>query len=417
MINKESQTLARSLSRRLMYLLVSIMLSGGAIFVYNLVQLRSTTKKELPPATQTTRPIRIGVAALGRLEPQGKVVRLSAPTTLTGSNRIMKLYIKQGDKVRKNQKVAIMENHNSTKAALDKAKVGVEVAKAELARVKAGAKSGDIQAQKEAVSQLRAELEGQKATQRATIARLEAEVENARVENGRYQGLYQQGAIAASEADTRKLRLKTAQKQLQEAEETLNRTEQTTQIQLEQAKATLDSVKEVRPVDVEVAQAQLKSAIATVRQAEADHELTTIRSPIAGQVLEVNVRSGETVGNKGIVDIGKTDQMYVVAEVYETEIEKVRLGQSATITSGAFSGKLQGRVSEIGLKVDKQDIFEVNPTADTDNKVINVKIRLKPEHSKKVASLTDLQVQVLIQTLKKQESASVGGSNKLKVES
>ncbi len=61
--------------------------------------------------------------------------------------------------------------------------------------------------------------------------------------------------------------------------------------------------------------------------------------------------------------------------------------------------KLQGTVSQVGLQVDRQDIFDVNPQADTDNKVIDVKIRLKPEDSEKVANLTNLQVQTLIKTV------------------
>jgi HlyD family secretion protein len=397
MVQKESQPLNKPLSRRLLYILVALALSSGAVFLYSLVQLRSNSEKQIASNTQTSEPAIIGVASLGRLEPQGEVIRLSAPTS-TGSNRVTQLLIKEGDKVRKDQIVAIMESYNRSQAALNKAKVDVEVAKAELARVKAGAKSGDIQAQKEGISRLKAELEGQIATQKATIARLEAEVRNAEVENRRYQSLYKAGAVAASQADTRRLRLDTAQQQLQEAKETLNRTIETTKIQLDEAKATLTSVAEVRPVDVQVAQAQLASAIAGVKQAKADYELTSIRSPIAGQILDVNVRVGEVVGSKGIADIGKTDQMYVVAEVYETDIDKVRVNQPAVITSAAFSGKLQGTVSQIGLQVDKQDIFDVNPTADTDNKVIDVKIRLKPEDSKKVADLTNLQVQVLIQT-------------------
>ena len=398
MVQKESQPLNKPLSRRLMYVLVALTLSGGAVFLYSLVQLRSNSEQPIAPTTQPSEPVTIGVAALGRLEPQGEVIRLSAPTS-SGSNRVTQLLIKEGDKVRKGQIVAIMETYDRSQAALNKAKVDVEVAKAELARVKAGAKSGDIQAQKEDISRLRAELEGQIATQKATIARIEAEVKNAEVENRRYQGLYQAGAIAASEADTRRLRLETARKQLQEAKETLNRTIETTKIQLEQAKATLNSVKEVRPVDVQVAQAQLESAIAVVKQAKADYELTAIRSPIDGQILDVNVRAGEVVSNRGIADIGKTNQMYVVAEVYETDIKKVRIGQPAVITSPAFNGTLEGTVNQIGLQVDRQDIFDVNPQADTDNKVIDVKIRLKPQDSEKVANLTNLQVQTLIKTV------------------
>ncbi|MCJ8280296.1 MAG: HlyD family secretion protein, partial [Rivularia sp. ALOHA_DT_140] len=197
MVQKESQPLNKPLGKQLIYVLIALAVSSGAVFLSNLVQLRSNSEQQTPPPAKSSEPVTVGVSALGRLEPQGEVIRLSAPTS-TGSNRITQLLIKEGDKVRKNQVVAIMESYNRTQAALNKAKVEVEVARAELERVKAGAKSGDIQAQKEDISRLKAELEGQIATQRATIARIEAEVENADVENRRYQGLFKAGSIAES---------------------------------------------------------------------------------------------------------------------------------------------------------------------------------------------------------------------------
>ncbi len=410
MVQKKGQPLNKPLGRRILPALVALTVSGGAaVFLYSLAELRSNSEPQAAPTIIPNKPVIKGAAALGRLEPQGEVIRLSAPTS-TGTNRVTQLVIKEGDKVTKGQIVAIMETNERSQAALNRAKAEVKVAKAQLERVKAGAKSGDIQARREDIFRLQAELKGQIATQEATIARIEAEVKNAEDENRRYQGLFRDGAIARSEADTRRLRLETAQKQLQEAKETKNRTIETLKIQEEQAKATLDSVKEVRPVDVQVAQAELQSAMAAVKQAEADYKLTAIRSPINGQILDVNVREGEVVGTNGIADIGKTGQMYVVAEVYETDIKKVQIGQPAVITSSVFEGELQGTVNQIGLKVDRQDIFEVNPQADTDNKVIDVKIRLKPEDSKKVANLTNLQVQVLIKTINSSEQVKIPNS-------
>ena len=148
---------------------------------------------------------------------------------------------------------------------------------------------------------------------------------------------------------------------------------------------------------MQAAQTDVESAIASVKQAEADWDLTSVRSPIHGQVLKVNTRPGEIISNTGIIELGRTQQMYVVAEVYETDIQKVRLGQSAVITSNAFAGELRGKVTDIGLQVNRQNIFDLNPQADTDHKVVDVKIRLDhPPNHQQVSTLTDLQVQVLI---------------------
>ncbi len=92
--------------------------------------------------------------------------------------------------------------------------------------------------------------------------------------------------------------------------------------------------------------------------------ITSIRAPINGQILKIYTYPGEIIGNNGIADLGQTNQMYVVAEVYDTDIQKVRLGQKATVHSEAFPGDLTGLVSYIGLHVSKQNVFNTNPTAD-----------------------------------------------------
>jgi HlyD family secretion protein len=82
--------------------------------------------------------------------------------------------------------------------------------------------------------------------------------------------------------------------------------------------------------------------------------------------------------------------MMAIAEVYESDISKVRLGQRVSITSEnkAFDGELRGSVSKVGLKIGKKDILSTDPAADTDSRVVEVNIRLNPEDSKRVAGLT-----------------------------
>lgn len=129
-------------------------------------------------------------------------------------------------------------------------------------------------------------------------------------------------------------------------------------------------------------------------RAAAELELTVVRSPVDGQVLEVHARQGERVGPDGIAEIGKTQTMKVVAEVYETDIGRVRVGQRARVTSPALSGPAQGVVDRIGLKVGKKDVLSVDPAAKTDARVIEVEILLDDPHQ--AAGLTNLEVDVVI---------------------
>jgi HlyD family secretion protein len=134
---------------------------------------------------------------------------------------------------------------------------------------------------------------------------------------------------------------------------------------------------------------------ASLQRAEADLELSTVRSPIDGQVLEIHAREGERVGPEGIAELGRTQSMYAVAEVYETDIGRVRLGQRARVTSPALPRALEGEVERIGLKIGKKDVLSTDPVADADARVVEVEIRLlEPDLA---ARLTNLRVDVVIE--------------------
>jgi HlyD family secretion protein len=128
-----------------------------------------------------------------------------------------------------------------------------------------------------------------------------------------------------------------------------------------------------------------------------------VRVPISGQILRINTRVGELVSTQqGIAELGRTNQMYAIAEVYETDIVKVRPGLQATITSeyGGFGGEIRGKVDQIGLQIGKTRLNQdqSNPTNDVNARVVEVKIRLNPQDSPKVAALTGMQVRVKIDT-------------------
>ncbi|MEB3146684.1 MAG: ABC exporter membrane fusion protein [Cylindrospermopsis raciborskii 1523720] len=397
MVDKEKHLLVNFRSWLLISLATTTFISTLLISFQSISNFQTKSQSKVAIPINSPSPIITGVAALGRLEPQGEIIRLSAPNSLGGGIRIAKLLVKKGDKIRQGQLIAFLDSYSINLAALEKAKRQVEVAKANLEKVEAGAKQGDIYAQKAIIARLQAELRGETSAQKAIIARLQAELNNAQRENQRYEDLYENGAISASNAESKRLRRDTLQQQINEAKAALNRTQQTLQKQLNEAQARLNSIVEIRPTDLQLAKADLASAKASVIQAQAELDLTIIRSPIDGQVLKINAWPGEIISSQGIAELGRTQQMYVVAEVYETDVKKVKLGQSVDITADAFSGKIQGTVTDIGLQVNQQNIFNNRPGADTDNKIVDVKIRINnPKDNQKVADLTNLQVQVWI---------------------
>jgi HlyD family secretion protein len=397
-LNKERQLFIKPDGRWRLILAASVALATGLISFYTISSNRLRSPVETPAAkSPKAAPVRVAVTALGRLQPEGEITTLSAPSSTNGI-RVDRLLVKAGEEVQTGQVLAYLEDYNRANAALQQALDRHQIAKVKLAQVKAGAKPGDIDAQRASVASLESQLKGEVATQQATINRIQAELNNAQTENGRYQKLFKEGAISASVADSKALQAKTVEQQLTEAKATLSRTQNTLADQIKEAKARLNSVKEVRSVDVDLAQMEVKSAVTAVKQAKADLELTYIKAPRDGRILKIHAKAGEVIPSNGFVDIGKTSQMYVIAEVYQTDIQKVRVGQKTTITSTAFSGKLQGTVRSIGWQVDKQSIFSLNPRSDTDRRIVEVKVSIdNPADSERVARLTNLQVDVAIQ--------------------
>ncbi len=336
------------------------------------------------------------VTALGRIEPQGKVIKLSAAVSAEGS-RVEKLLVKEGDRIKAGQVIAILNSRDRLQAALKEAQEQVKVAQANLNRIQAGAKRGEIAAQKAAIARLEAERQGDINAQAATIERFQAEVRNAQAEDKRYQKLSQQGAISASQRDSKRLNLETAQKGLQEAQALLNRTQATSQQQIKEATATLDEIAEVRGVDVIASQAEINRAIAAMNLAKANLKQAEVRSPQNGQIFEIHTHPGELVSTDGIADIGQTSQMYVIAEVYESDIGKVHSGQQVQIFGDYLPIELQGIVDRKGLQVRRQNLINSDPVSNIDNRVVEVHIRLDENSSRKAATLTNMQVKAVIE--------------------
>lgn len=374
--------------------IIASLLVGGISFYTIKLWQNSTTQETQVPTTRL--PQLKTVTALGRIEPQGEVIKLSAAVSGEGS-RVEKLLVKEGDRVKAGQVIAILSSHDRLQASLKEAQEQVKVAQANLNRTQAGAKRGEISAQKAAIARLKAERLGDIDSQAATIAKFQAEVENAQAENERYQQLYEQGAISASQRDSKRLNLATAQKNLQQAQAELNRTQSTSQQEIKEATATLDRISEVRGVDVAAAQAEVNRALAAMNLAEVNLKQAEVRSPQNAQIFEIHTHPGELVSNDGIADIGQTSQMYVIAEVYESDIGKVHSGQKVQIFGDFLPIELQGIVDRKGLQVRQQNVINTDPASNIDSRVVEVHIRLNEASSQKAANLTNMQVKAVIE--------------------
>ncbi len=376
---------------------------GGAIAValglaaLGLAQVmnRPSAKQSEAPAAPAQPASAAKITALGRIEPAGEVVKVGGPS----GERIKQLLVKEGQSVATGQPIAYLESYDEQLASRNVAQSQLNDALAQLSSVQQYGDAQIAEAQTRR-SQSNSPKLKELAAQAATITRIQSELKLALKDLERFQSLQTSGAISQKDLDDKQLIYQTKAGQLKEAEAQLAK------IQQERDTSMMNADAQIRSAQADQGRSQAQIQIDTARSnlnlAQAKLDRTIIRAPQSGQVLKVLKKQGEalepstggTSGGQGIVELGNTNQMYVVAEVYETDVSRARVGQPAVITSSAFSGEIAGIVERVGLKIGKNDVTNTDPAANTDTRVVEVKIRLL--NSRPVANLTNLQVQVVI---------------------
>jgi HlyD family secretion protein len=245
------------------------------------------------------------VSASGEIKPK-TYVNIGA----NAYGKITHLYVKEGDRVKKGQLLAQLENVQST------ADVSANQASVQAAETDAIAADAALN------------------TSAADLTRAKADYERNKLDWERAQNLYKDGLIAKSDFDSRKNAWATADSGLVQA-----------QARMAQAKAQKDSA------DKHVMQARANlTRVADVLQK------TTYDAPYDGVVTNLPVREGESVVIGIQNALGSTlmtiaDMSVITAEVKvdETDIVNVHLGQPAEVTIDAIPKRIfHGTVSEIG---------------------------------------------------------------------
>jgi HlyD family secretion protein len=277
------------------------------------------------------------VSALGRLEPEHGVTRLAASFMQQAplGSIMAELYVKKGDEVSKGQLLAATDTAPVMQAVVAEAEAQLQYA---LRQVEA------------------ASSRVEEACVRADVSQREAE---------RRARLHAQGVAGEEEADSAKGEAEAMKASCGAARTTVR----SSQANAEVARAHLNTV-----------QAEMKRAY--------------LYSPIDGRVLDVRARPGEFIDTEGALILGNVKRMMAVAEVYETDIPRVEVGQRATVSSAALASDLSGKVHFIQQMVAKQDEIGTDPAARKDARIIEVEILL--DDPAVAAGMTHLQVDVVI---------------------
>jgi HlyD family secretion protein len=357
---------------------------GSTLVVRQQLEARRLAEEQaaLPPPRQ------VKVVALGRIEPASRVVQVSA-------GRIERLMVAKGDRVEAGQILAYLDRYAVRQAERDLAASQLAEAQSQLA---AQRNLGQAQVQEATtrIGQIDGPEQAAIAAQAAAVQSLQAQLNVAEIDLARFQQLHSSGAIARQELDRQQATVNRLRADVANAKATQQRLEQARITDITNAEAQLAAVQ--ANTTLAQLQSRVDSAAQTLALAESQLTLTVVRSPQTGQVLDIQAYPGEAVSPGGgpILSLGDTRQMFVVTEVYETDIGRVRLGQPATITSrnGAFPGTLTGTVAEIGLQIAKNDVIDDDPAANADARVVEVRVRI--DQGEVVAALTNLQVDVAI---------------------
>ena len=156
------------------------------------------------------------------------------------------------------------------------------------------------------------------------------------------------------------------------------------------ARIVLDKMKDDLSIS-ETRILKLKSAIDAI---EVDLEQTQLKSPIDGIVLQILVREGERPNSSGVINVGANQLMEALIEVYESDIDRVQIGQAVDLISenGGFDGTFRGQVSRISPQVRQRRVLSTDPTGDADSRVVEVRVKLDNSSAKKVSHLTGMKV-------------------------
>ena len=174
---------------------------------------------------------------------------------------------------------------------------------------------------------------GSVAQTRASIAGAESAVTKARADAQRVRTLFAGGWVAQAQVDTAQNALRAAEAQLAAA----RAAEGVAQTSVTSAVVSKGSL-----------EAAVENAHAQVRLAQIDLDNTRITAPRAGRLGEVSVRQGQQVAVGTQLMALVPDVVWVTANMKETQMRDVRVGQPVEIAVDALGGaKLKGKVERI----------------------------------------------------------------------
>lgn len=311
------------------------------------------------------------VSAPGVVEAVSEEIEIG--TELPG--KLRSVDVDEGQRVSRGQVLAVIEN-DDYRTAVVTARAQIET----LRSSQATAQARLIEARADRARIANGARTEERIEARAGYEQTLPEVENTRREFERRDRLFKDGIISREEMERSRTAFEVAQKRSASALERFNVVNASArQDDLAKADAAVQLVEtQVREFD-----AQIAEAAARVREAESRLEKTIIRAPIAGVILRKRLKGGESVSPDsptGIVTMADTSALRIRVDLDETDVAKIRDGQTAYVTADAYGERrFNAKVIRIGQILGRKNFRTDRPTEKIDTRVLEVLLELAPD--------------------------------------
>ncbi|AYA03945.1 HlyD family efflux transporter periplasmic adaptor subunit [Acinetobacter sp. WCHAc010034] len=207
----------------------------------------------------------------------------------------------------------------------------------------------------------------------AQVAKAKAELDKAKDEFSRRRQLSASGAISKEELSSAQSALNNAQAGYDLAQAGLAQaksSQKAAQSTLAANEALIRGSNENSAPDVLIAQARLKQAIL-------DLERTEIKAPFDGVVTRRSIQAGQRVAPGAVLMmLVPVSQLYVDANFKESQLEKVRPGQKAVLTSDLYGDAVEYHGTVAGFSGGTGAAFALIPAQNATGNWIKVVQRL-----------------------------------------
>ncbi|WP_336952941.1 HlyD family secretion protein [Acinetobacter sp. AS167] len=287
----------------------------------------------------------------------------TAEITSMVSGQVAEVLVSDTQQVKKGDVLAIIDNRDAK----------IAVAEAEAALTKAKRQYTQSSANSSSLSSQILVSADDINSAKAQVAQADVAYQQAQQEFARRQQLSATGAISKEEFSKAQSALNNAKANVDVAKAALAQTEskrKAAQSNLDANEALIRGTSQSSTPDVLVAQAKLDQALL-------DLQRTEIKAPLDGVIARRSIQVGQRIApGTSLMKVVPLAELYVDANFKESQLQNVKVGQKATLTSDLYGKKVEYHGTVIGFSGGTGSAFALIPAQNATGNWIKVVQRL-----------------------------------------